>query len=198
MINKYRTKSQLYILITLIISFAICSCSDNYTPKPSAYFRIEFPKHEYVKFENQTPFSFEIPKYGKMEKDCSRLAEPFWYNLTFPTMKGKLHLSYKTVKKDLSLYIEDSRTLAYKHTIKADAISEQVFIDGKNKVYGVLYEIKGNAASPFQFFATDSTNHFLRGSLYFSVYPNKDSLAPVFEFIKPDIIHLIETIRWKK
>ena len=62
---------------------------------------------------------------------------------------------------------------------------------------GIMYEIKGNAASPFQFFATDSTKHFLRGSMYFNVYPNKDSLAPVFDFVQSDIKHLIETIKWK-
>jgi gliding motility-associated lipoprotein GldD len=112
-------------------------------------------------------------------------------------MKGKIHLSYKTINHNLSKYIADSRTLAYKHIIKADDILEHPFIDRKNKVMGIMYEIKGNAASPFQFFATDSTKHFLRGSMYFNVYPNKDSLAPVFDFVQPDIKHLIETIKWK-
>jgi gliding motility-associated lipoprotein GldD len=186
------------ILIIIAVFFSALSCTEVYTPKPRAYFRIEFPQKEYVKFGGQAPYSFEIPAYSFMAKDSSKMAEPFWFNLTFPDMKAKIHLSYKVINKDLSKYIEDSRTLAYKHTIKADAISEQLFIDKKNKIYGILYEIKGNAASPFQFFATDSAKHFIRGSLYFNVYPNKDSLGPVFDFIKPDIIHLIETFRWEK
>jgi gliding motility-associated lipoprotein GldD len=173
------------------------SCSESYTPKPRAYFRIEFPEHKYTLFDNNAPFSFEIPVYCKMTPDSSSSAEPFWYNLEFTSMKGKIHLSYKTINHNLAKYIADSRTLAYKHIIKADDILEHPFIDRKNKVMGIMYEIKGNAASPFQFFATDSTKHFLRGSMYFNVYPNKDSLAPVFDFIQPDIKHLIETIKWK-
>jgi gliding motility-associated lipoprotein GldD len=173
------------------------ACSESYTPKPRGYFRIEFPEHKYKVFDTVTPFSFEIPDYSAMVPDSEQYAEPYWYNLEFPKLNGKIHLSYKKINKDLAKYIEDCRMLAYKHTIKADDILDHPFIDNKNKVYGILYEIKGNAASPFQFFATDSTKHFLRGSLYFNVYPNKDSLAPVFDFVHVDIKHLIETIRWK-
>lgn len=188
-------KKSIIILIIIVLQF---SCSDTYTPKPRGYFRIEFPEKEYVQYEDAGPYSFQIPKYSHMEKDNENDAEPWWNNLVFSSLKGKLHLSYKPVNNNLSKYVEDARTLAYKHTIKADAISEQVFIIPGRKVYGILYEIKGNAASPYQFFATDSVHHFLRGSLYFNVYPNKDSLAPVFDFIKPDIVKLIETLKWKK
>jgi gliding motility-associated lipoprotein GldD len=186
----------------LVISFTLIifglSCTENYTPKPRGYFRITFPERKYARFDDRAPFSFQVPVYSKISPDSTSTAEPFWYNLDFPSMKGRLHLSYKPVKNDLAQYVEDARTLVYKHTIKADAISEELFIDNKNKIFGILYEIKGNAASPYQFFATDSSHHFLRGSLYFNVYPNKDSLAPVFDFIKTDLINLIETIRWKK
>jgi len=188
----------IFSILTSIIILISLSCSETYTPKPRGYFRIEFPKHEYKLFENNAPFSFEIPLYSAMVTDSEALAEPYWYNLEFPSMKGKIHLSYKNIDGNLAKYLEDSRTLAYKHTIKADDILDHPFLDRKNKVYGILYEIKGNAASPFQFFATDSSKHFIRGSLYFNVYPNKDSLAPVFDFIKVDIKHLIESIRWKQ
>jgi gliding motility-associated lipoprotein GldD len=149
-------------------------------------------------YENNAPFSIEIPTYSKIVPDTSELAEANWYNLELPSMKGKIHLSYKPINNNLSKYIEDSRTLAYKHIIKADDIIEHPFRNKDNNVIAVLYEIKGNAASPFQFFATDSAKHFLRGSLYFNVYPNKDSLAPVFEFLQADIKHLIETLKWKQ
>lgn len=181
------------LLLTILL---ITACNESYTPKPRAYFRIDFPKKTYIENITNGPFSFEIPEYSKMEPDSDLNAEAFWYNLKFPEFKGILHLTYKSLDNDLEKYMEDSRALAYKHTIKAEAISEQVFINPEKKIYGILYEIKGNAASPFQFFATDSTKHFLRGSFYFNVFPNKDSLAPVFEFIRPDIIHLIETIEW--
>ena len=60
-----------------------------------------------------------------------------------------------------------------------------------------MYEIEGNAASAYQFHLTDSTNHFVRGSLYFNNIPNQDSIQPVLEFVKEDITHLFETFVWK-
>jgi gliding motility-associated lipoprotein GldD len=66
-----------------------------------------------------------------------------------------------------------------------------------NRVYGTLYDLKGNTATAVQFFVTDSTKHFLRGSLYFAAEPDADSLEPVIEFFRGDIEHLIETLQWK-
>lgn len=195
MINKIKNKTTLFFFLILV--FFLTGCSENYTPKPRGYFRITFPEKSYKKFESNAPYQFEIPEYSVMLKYSSDKDETWWYNLVFPEMKGTVHISYRNIKGNLNEYIEDSRSLVYKHTIKADAINEQTFINGDKKIYGVLYEIKGNAASPYQFFVTDSTKHFLRGALYFNVYPNKDSLAPVFNFVKKDIIHLMESVEWK-
>lgn len=101
------------------------------------------------------------------------------------------------MSKDVNHYLEDARTMVYKHTVKADAINEKAFINKEKKVYGVLYDIKGNAASSVQFYLTDSVTHFLRGALYFNAEPNKDSLAPAIKFIHQDIERLIETFQWK-
>ena len=182
-------------LILLLMSF-IC-CKRHYTPKPAGYLRIDFPEKTYQLYDSTCPFTFEYPVYGKITSDTSRITEPCWINIEFPSFSGKIHLSYKTVNNNVNTYIEDSRTLAYKHTVKADAISETLYSDEEQKVYGLLYEIKGDAASNVQFYLTDSNRHFLRGSLYFNVQPNADSLAPVIDFIKDDIIHLVETVKWK-
>ncbi|MCF6241272.1 MAG: gliding motility lipoprotein GldD [Bacteroidales bacterium] len=185
------------LLILSIISILLVQCSETYTPKPRGYFRVTFPEKKYKKFESKAPYTFEIPVYSEMVPDTNDLEGKWWYNLQFPAMKATLHISYKDISGNLEKYLEDSRTLVYKHTIKADAINEQTFMHPAKKVYGILYEIKGNAASPYQFFVTDSTKHFVRGALYFNVYPNKDSLAPSFKFLKQDLIHLMETLEWK-
>ncbi len=195
MLNSYKAK--IPVIFFLIVVFFQMGCSESYTPKPRGYFRITFPKKTYKNFESKAPYTFEIPNYSFILKDTSDMSASWWYNLVFPEMKGTIHISYKEINGNLNKYIEDSRSLVYKHTIKADAINEQTFINQDRDIYGVLYEIKGNAASPYQFFVTDSTTHFLRGALYFNVYPNKDSLAPVFKFIKKDIIHLMESVEWK-
>jgi gliding motility-associated lipoprotein GldD len=60
-----------------------------------------------------------------------------------------------------------------------------------------MYNLKGNTASSDTVLFTDSVKHFVRGSLYFDVAPNKDSLGPVIDYLRTDIEHLMETFRWK-
>lgn len=187
------------ILIPFLIIFIfIVSCKQTYTPKPTGYPKIEYPEKIYAWFDTNAPFSFEYPIYARIEADKSKNAEPYWYNIVFPSLNGTIYLSYKAITSDrLSQYIEDSRTWVYKHTIKADAINESLIYDTARNVYGIIYDLEGNTASSLQFFITDSTKHFLRAALYFNTQPNADSLAPVINFIREDVIHLINTCRWK-
>ncbi len=185
------------IFKSLIFLIFIFGCSKEYSPKPRAYFRIDLPQKKYRIIDSIFPYSFEIPAYATIEKDTEKTSEAFWTNIHFNTLNAKIHISYKSIQRNPEGYTEDSHILAYKHSIKADAIDEKFFENKEKKTYGILYEIKGNAASSVQFFLTDSTKHFIRGSLYFFTHPNKDSLAPVVEFLKKDIIHLIETLKWK-
>lgn len=182
------------LLIILIVSI---SCGRNYTPKPAGYFRVDLPAHDYSLFSGNCPFDFYYPSFAMVNADSGPNSEPCWFNIELKGYKAQIHLTYKPVKGNLLELTEDARNLAYKHTIKADAINERLFSSPEKEVYGILYEIKGNAASSLQFFVTDSTHHFLRGALYFNVKPNKDSLAPVIEYFKEDISHLIETFAWK-
>lgn len=184
-------------IIFIIILFFFCDCSRNYAPKPRGYQRFDFPPKEYELFDNNFPYSFEFPNYGKMVRDTDKNAEPYWMNIEFKHYKAKIHLSYKKINKDVSIFIEDAHTLAYKHSVKADAIDEELITNKNSNVYGLLFDIRGNTASSVQFYLTDSIRNFLRGSLYFDSQPNKDSLAPAIEFFRKDILHLIETLKWK-
>jgi len=189
-----------HFLITACMVMAVMAaggCRRNYTPKPRGYFRIDLPEHAYREYRSDCPFSFEFPVYANVQPDRSRMARPCWFNVVYPDFNGTIHLSYQTVKKNLEELTEDARTLVYKHSIKADAIGEQLFTHPDKKVYGILYDIKGNTASSVQFFLTDSSRHFIRGALYFNASPNADSLAPVIRFCREDIIHLIETFSWQ-
>lgn len=184
-------------ILLLLVFFTIGCKKNNYIPKPRGYYRIEFPEKSYRSFTNNAPFSFEYPAYSKIKNTPSSNTEPYWYNITIPENKVSIHLSYKQIDSNLNILTEDSRELAYKHSIKASAINEKLYINNKKNVYGTIYEIKGNAASPFQFHLTDSTQNFIRGSFYIKNQPNYDSLKPVIEFIEEDIYHLIETFSWK-
>ena len=186
------------IIIVLIVLGSMVACNNSYTPKPPAYFRISFPEKVYQATDNKLPYTFEYPTYTLLKADTSRGAEPFWTNLYFPDFNAGIHITYKVVDGNLPNLLEDARTMAFKHTVKADAIDEQIFVNPNSKVSGLMYTIKGNAASQIQFYLTDSNRHFLRGALYFNEHPNKDSLAPVVAFVSEDIVHLIESVQWNE
>lgn len=195
--NRWTLSRYLVFIIPILILLIFTGCKKKYTPKPRAYFRIDLPEKKYQTYESDCPYTFQYPVYASIINDQSKITEKCWVNMDFNKIGGRIHISYKEVNNNITQLLEDSRNLAYKHSIKADAIHEQVFIKPDKKVYGILYEIEGNAASPVQFFLTDSTNHYVRGALYFNTEPNKDSLAPVIRFIKDDIIYFIESFEWK-
>ena len=167
------------------------SCNNDYTPKPRAYFKLDLPKKEFLIFENDD-FLFKVPSYAKVEID----KKTHFLNVNFPGFSGKLHTTFVELDNNLLDHIEQSRSLAYKHNNQADIISEQVYIDQKNNVYGMLYDYEGVTATSTQFYLTDSVENFFRGSLYFNTEIN-DSIIPINNFIKNDIRFLIETFRWK-
>lgn len=188
-----------FLYLVMVMFFLLCSCDNNYIPKPRAYFRIDLPEKQYRILDSIYPYSFEYPVYSRIVSDNLAGEEKYWINIDFPRFKGRLHISYKEIDDNLFDYLEDSRKLAVKHIPKASAINEQLFVNEAPGVYGLVYEIKGlSAASPYQFYLTDSVNHFIRGSLYFYVFPNNDSLSPVINFIHKDIKHLINTFKWKE
>lgn len=187
-------------LLAFFSSFVFISCDNNYTPKPRGYFRIALPEKKYVLLDSIYPYMFEYPANAIITNDPLSPSEKNWINIELPAFHGRIHISYKPLLSsgNLVTFTEDTRTLALKHMSKASGIRQIAIRDPKRKVYGLVYEINGlGTASPYQFYLTDSTRHFLRGSLYFDAVPNNDSLAPVIEFVKTDIQHLFETINWK-
>jgi gliding motility-associated lipoprotein GldD len=187
-----------YLPLIFLLVLILAGCEHEYTPKPRGYFRIDLPEKQYARFDTTYPYSFEYPAYSRIIFDTRPTSEPFWINIDYPQFKGRIHISYKPVKGNLVEYLEDARTFVVKHIPKADAIDDSLIYSPDERVFGLIYYIGGaGAASPCQFFLTDSSSHFLRGALYFNVTPNNDSLAPVIQFIEADIRHMIATFRWK-
>jgi len=192
------------IIVLILICLSLYSCKPaTYIPKPRGFFNITFPKHDYKAFDQPGfPYSFEYASYANVIKDTSFFGQkpenPYWIYVDYPSLGGRLYISYKEISgvKDLAKMLEDTHYMSYFHSKKADYIEEPPF-KNPNGVSGILYTIGGNAASAYQFIATDSVHHFLRGALYFDVTPNADSLRPVNEFIKKDIEHMLYTLKWK-
>lgn len=187
------------ILIPIFALF-ITGCGNDTLPKPNAYLRLNYPKASYKKIETDLPFSFEknnlAQPISKIKKDS--VNNSYSVTIDYPKLKGTVYLNYKKVtKNNLKSLLLDAQNLTQKHTIKADEIQSLGFENPDKNVYGMFYEVCGNAASQSQFYATDSTNHFLSGSLYFYAKPNYDSIYPAAIYLKNDIKRVIESLEWR-
>ncbi|AWK04171.1 gliding motility lipoprotein GldD [Flavobacterium crocinum] len=176
----------------ILLSLTVISCKNDVLPKPASFLRLDYPEAKYVNFENSCPFAFQMNEDAiiKGEKECS-------FAITYPKMKATIYLTYKPVNGNIDKLLRDAQKLTYEHVIKADDILEQPYINQQKKVYGMFYQVDGNAATNSQFYVTDSTKHFLIGSMYFYAKPNFDSIMPAASYVKNDMQRLMETLKWK-
>lgn len=192
----------LFFLGSIIFLF---SCNSHYQPEITrkGYFRIEFPEKKYQVFDQAGyPYTFEYPVYSTVIKDTTffdaRPENDWWINIDIPRFGGRIYISYKEVEKNnFDSLVNDGFKMAYKqHTDVSTGINDSV-MRTPNGVEGIYFSLSGNTATANQFFLTDSTRHFLRGALYFNAAPNEDSLGIVNDFLKKDVLHLINTLKWK-
>lgn len=190
----------------LILLLSLVACSEEATvPKPRAYPKIEYPqKVTYSAFDtNFCAFTFEQPSYMTISQDTTsnnkNKKNLCWFNLEAPVFNATIHFTYEPVKNRDEVYhfFDDAYRMASLHDKKADFNNDYNFSNPAAKVYGVLFDIEGNVASEFQFAVTDSTHHALRASLYFNARPNQDSLKPMAEFVKADMMKMLNTLKWK-
>lgn len=193
--HKFVKKSYYKIALAFSAIFFV-SCSDNSeVVKPIGQVRLEYPKAKYITFNENAPYTFEYSDFSKIKNG----KETDWYNVYYPNMKANIYLTYFPVKskEDLVIKIKESEKFVQEQTVKASFISPQTFEFKDRKVYGTMYELGGQSAINLQFHATDSVNHFISGSVYFSSEPKPDSLAPAIDYIKNDVQKLIETLSWR-
>ena len=184
------------LLFFIPFCFFLFSCS-NPVPKPHAYYRIDLPEHQYKTFTGYQDFSFDLSLYAKVEPEIDTV-EREWFNIHYPAFNAQIYCSYFPIKpSQLNAFLEDDHKFVYRHVMKADAITKQPFSNPEKRVYGVLYHLEGNVASPLQFILTDSLSHFFRASLLFNTIPNQDSIIPVLTYIKEDVRQLIESFEWR-
>ncbi len=190
------------IIFYIVLIIVLINCNNQPTmPKPHGYPRIYYPEKKYIIFDTNAPYSFEYPTYAKIINHSNTDAQwkPYWYNIFYKDFNATLHLSYREFnnRNQFDSLYDDTKKLAYKHTIKADEIEEFEIKNPETKTTGIIYNLKGNTASNLNFYISDSKKHFLRGALYFNTKTEIDSISPAFEFLKQDALHLIKTIKWK-
>jgi len=184
-------KKMIFILGWL---FIFGSCQDEVRPKPSALLALEYPTPGYEPVNIDCPYRFD--KNIRARISPSRNKVPCWINLNYDEMNGTIFLTYQPVKNNIASLLADAQKLPLQHAVKADAIEGDIYTNEAHRTYGMLYEVEGNAASQAQFYLTDSTKHFITGSVYFNSLPNYDSLVPAAHYLKQDIRRLMESLQW--
>lgn len=183
-------------IVSLLSFIGICigvvSCKNDVLPKPKAYLSLEYPEAKYEKFTKACDYDFDYNSLGKVtdKGNCN-------FHIEYPKLNATVYLNYRPVQNNIETLLRDAQKLTYEHVIKADNIIEQPYVNPKGKKYGMFYEVGGNAASQSQFYVTDSTKHFLMGSIYFYAKPNFDSVLPAAHYIKNDLRILMESLKWK-
>jgi gliding motility-associated lipoprotein GldD len=189
-----------YLLpLTLYCCLLLSSCTPNYQPKPKGYNRLILPEEKYIALPDSLPYKFEYSTSAKLLRDTSWINERHWVEIYYPALKANIHITYKKVNNKEALlkeFLNDAYNLTSKQQIKAYGIDEVKVVTPKGKT-ALIAEISGEVPSQFQFTMTDSTKNFLRGALYFNTKVQNDSLAPAIDFMKKEVMHLINTLEWK-
>lgn len=192
--------NQVLLFILLIFSCkSKTTQNQDFTPKPKGYNRIDLPKHTYQNLVENHPYTFEFSKEAIIKPDTFANAEPHWIYIDYPNFNANVQLTYKPIlndKKRLQNLINDARKLSYKHNVKAYSIQEKIFTSPSGNKANII-DLEGEVPSQVQFYMTDSSKHFLRGALYFKTATQNDSLAPVIQYIRQDILHLVNSLKWR-
>ena len=204
----FAKKNKIYLLSSIIYVMITCvACNQVSSPKPYGYYRITVPDTAYVPFENyhlssinyhlsSYPYSFALSRNAVVQPRTD-VDEPYWINLYYPALDATIHCSYKPVQRNLRELTNDALEFVYRNASFANAIPEREYSHPEAQVYGVLFDLEGNTASSCQFFVTDSTKHFFRASVYCNCPPNADSLAPVYDYLRTDVMRMVESFEWK-
>lgn len=189
-------------LVIIALSVVLGSCNKSnqeYSPKPRGFNRIDLPQHAYQTLPDKHPYSFEYSKEAIIQLDTFKNAEPHWIIVYYPKLNTRIQFTYKPVNNDLGRLqnmMGDAAKLAFNHDKKAYSITDKILTTKSGK-RAVIFELEGEVPSPYQFFVTDSTKHYLRGAVYLMTATENDSLKPIIDYMKVDSRHILETLRWK-
>lgn len=183
-----------------LLMLVMVACGTPPSPRPYGYYRITVPDTTYIGFDAlypRYPYTFALSR-NAVVKPRTDTDEPYWINLYYPSLDATIHCSYKPVRNNLRELTNDALEFVYRNASFANAIPERDYTHPEADVYGVLFDLEGNTASSCQFFVTDSTSNFFRASVYCNCPPNADSLAPVYEYLRTDVIRMVESFEWRR
>jgi gliding motility-associated lipoprotein GldD len=188
-----------FCLFILVVFFGFSACEQTYFPKPKAYNRINLPERSFQALPDTFPYSFFYSSYAELSRDSFPKAGRYFINLYYPRFDASIQITYKDLTRpenDIQKLLTDAFELTMKHNARAYSIEENLMVMPSGQVAS-LADISGEVPTQFQFFTTDTTHHFFRGALYFNTAEKNDSLMPIIDFIKIDVVEMLNTLNWK-
>jgi len=186
------------LVLSFIILFSLVSCREQLPiPKPPLYLQVDFPDHKYRVFSDHCPYKFELSKEYEVKEVVENEHSTCHKDIDLGFLNALINFSYIDMDQPLSNYVNYANDRIEEHKIKATGIESELIMESEKKVFGALFTLQGDVATPFQFYLTDSTAHFASGVVYFNSVPNYDSLSPSLDYLKEDILHLLQTFEWK-
>ncbi|MEE2616583.1 MAG: gliding motility lipoprotein GldD [Bacteroidota bacterium] len=186
-----------YICVIFIVLFG---CENYFLPKQSAYLRLDYPKPEYKLINDKDfPFFFEANTRLSEISDIDINLRSIDFIINYNQLNAQINFQYKNVNSSekLKAYILDLKSTIETHSMMANSVKIKDYSLKEKNIFGRIFDLSGNVASPYQFYLTDSINNIISGLVYFNIKPNYDSILPAINYIENDIIHLIESFDWK-
>lgn len=183
------------LVYILAIPLCLISCKEELLPKPKAQLRLNYERPSYFKTNTDCAFDFQKNRIAQLKRVSKHGFCGF--RIYYPNLDATIYLTYRPIRSDLNKLLKDAQNLTYEHVVKADNIATQAYSNKNQNVHGMVYKVSGDAASPSQFYLTDSTHHFLLGSVYFNTKPNYDSILPGIKYLENDLKEMIESLSWK-
>lgn len=186
----------IFMFLCVLALFA-CSEEAPSIPRPRGYPRIELPKgYAHKVFSNTTcPCEFEYPDFGTITLDKP---DSCWVDISFPQFGAKWHVTFKdaiATRTSRGEHFELYRKMIYKHIKKASEIRELPYQNDSG--YGTIFELTGNVGTPQEIFFGDSTRVMMI-AFYYSRADQNDSLQPVTQMMKSELMHMLETFKWTR
>jgi len=179
--------------------FLITACGDEtFIPKPPSYMRTDLPPHEYSRYEDSCAYSFQLSKAYTVEQAPSDTNSLCHRRIQLGSMNGTVYFRYWTMDQPLAYYINNANDEVDRHKTKATDIIDQSIFRPDARVFGTIFRLEGDVATPFQFYLTDSVKHFAYAEVLFNFPPNYDSLKPTLDYLQVDLEKLMETFEWGK
>ncbi len=180
--------------VIFLFLFSACEGNELLIPKPPTYLRLDLPDHAYTTFSDRCPYTFQLSQlYSAKEVSKDNCHK----DIDLGRLNGTIQFSYIDMKEPLAQYVNFSNDRVDEHKLIATAINDEQIIHPGKKVYGTFFELQGDVATPFQFYLTDSTDRFVSGVVYMNCKPNYDSLRPTLDYLKVDLLKLMNTFEWK-